>query len=195
MNALPSDGINQQNISTVSVLSHLLSQKDTRLPPYTDWQSKKTKGNRLRYFANLVNICILAEQMLYYCKAATCNNCLFYTRKRKRLGSLYLLVGSTSIIVLIAIGLVKRRHHLRRQALRQLLDRHQQSGLALVRYVMLNRQCSEERAFQRIAIFVKMHVPTEDQNSIDWLLANDRQSLLNRAGSILVSQPNEIDKI
>ena len=141
------------------------------------------------------NICIMEAQMLYYCKASDCNNCGFYTRKRKRLGSLYLLVGSISIIVLIAVVFIKQRQHARRQAFRKLLEQHQQSGLALVRYVMLNRQCSEEKAYQLIASFVKRHVPAEDSNSIDWLLDMDRQGLLHKVSGILASHPNDIDKI
>ena len=137
----------------------------------------------------------MAAQMLYYCKVPYCNNSSFYARERKRLGIFYLLVASISSIALIVIGLVKRRQRASRQAFRQLLEGHQQSGLALVRYVMLNRQCSEEKAYRLIATFVKAHVPAADRNSIDWLLAYDREGLLEKAGTILVNHPNEIDKI
>ncbi len=149
----------------------------------------------MRYFTNLTFICIFATQLLDYCRVAICYNFLYYSRKRNIVSSLSLLVGSTSIILLIAIGLVRRRNAQRRQAFRQLLERRQQPGLALVRYVMLNRQCSEEQTYQRIATFLKTHFPNEDPNEIDELLSNDRQRLLHKVGSILVHHPNDIDKI
>jgi hypothetical protein len=60
---------------------------------------------------------------------------------------------------------------------------------------MLNPQCSEEKAYRRIAIFVKTHAPASDKNSIDRLLAYDKESLLEKADTILTNHPNEIDKI
>jgi hypothetical protein len=81
------------------------------------------------------------------------------------------------------------------KALEHILEMYHQSGQALVRYVMLNRQCSEEVAYQRIATFVKKHVPLDDHSSIERMLAYDNQSLLDWAHSILVYDPDEIDKI
>jgi hypothetical protein len=60
---------------------------------------------------------------------------------------------------------------------------------------MLNRQCSEETAYQRIATFVKRHFPSEDPGAIDAMLTTNRRSLLDRAGSNLILDPDEIDKI
>lgn len=99
-----------------------------------------------------------------------------------------------SISVLIIIGFRRIRSMQRRRTLEQILESYY-SGLALVRYIMLNRQCSEEVAYQRLAAFVKKHVRLEDQNSIDSMLAHNRQSLLEYARNILVDEPDEIDEI
>jgi hypothetical protein len=109
--------------------------------------------------------------------------------------NLYLLGGSIAALILVVIVVLKVRSVQRRKALKQLLERYHQSREALVRYIMLNRQCSEEVAYQRLATFVKKHVPLDDHNDIDRMLAHDRQSLLDRARSILVHNPDEIDKI
>jgi hypothetical protein len=102
------------------------------------------------------------------------------------------LIAAMIVIVILVLGTRSAR---RRKALEEILERYHQSGQALLRYVMLNRQCSEEAAYQRIAIFVKQHIPLDDYNSIDLMLASDRQSLLDTARSILVYDPDEIDKI
>jgi hypothetical protein len=60
---------------------------------------------------------------------------------------------------------------------------------------MVNRRCSEEVAYQRIAPFVKKHVPLDDHNYIDEMLVHDRQGLIDKARNILVHDPDEIDKI
>jgi hypothetical protein len=112
--------------------------------------------------------------------------------------NVYQLGGSIAVLLLlvigVAIGVRKVRSMQRRRALEQVLERYY-SGLALVRYVMLHRHCSEDVAYQRLATFVKKLVPLEDQSSIDRMLAYDRQSLLERARSILVHDPDEIDEI
>ncbi len=69
------------------------------------------------------------------------------------------------------------------------------SGLALVRYVQLNRQCSEAVAYQRLATFVKKYVPSDGPGSIERMAAHDRQSLLEIAQGLVVHDPDEIDKI
>jgi hypothetical protein len=111
----------------------------------------------------------------------------------------YLLVGGIALFVLVvivvAILVVKVRYTQQRKALAQLLERYHQCGQALVRYVMINRQCSEEIAFQHIARFVKKHVPLDEHSCIDRMLALDRQSLIDRTQSILVQAPDELDKI
>ena len=60
---------------------------------------------------------------------------------------------------------------------------------------MLNRQCSEEVAYQRLAAFAKKHVPLDDYSYIDRMLAYDRLTLLEKVHNILVHDPDEIDKI
>jgi hypothetical protein len=112
--------------------------------------------------------------------------------------NVYRLGVSIAILLLVVIGIVigvrRVRRMQRRRTLERLLERYY-SGLALVRYVMLNRQCSEEVAYQRLASFVKKHVPLEDQSSIESMLAHDRQSLLEYARNILVHDPDKIDEI
>lgn len=103
----------------------------------------------------------------------------------------------TVIFVLLITGIILTlgRNIRRRKALQELLERYRQSGEALVRYVMLNRQCSEEAAYQRLALFVKNHVPVTEYSSIDAMLATDRQRLIDSVHNILARDPNEIDKI
>ncbi|GAC1408175.1 MAG: hypothetical protein NVSMB49_28350 [Ktedonobacteraceae bacterium] len=98
------------------------------------------------------------------------------------------------VVIGITIGFRRVRSMQRRRTLEQILERYY-SGLALVRYIMLNRHCSEEVAYQRLATFVKKHVPLEDQSSIDSMLAHDRQSLLEHTRNILVHDPDEIEEI
>jgi glucan phosphoethanolaminetransferase (alkaline phosphatase superfamily) len=117
----------------------------------------------------------------------------------KRAMTVYLLGGSIAVLVaaviVIALIVTRIKSAQRRKALEQLIEMYRQSGLALVRYVMLNRQCSEEVAYQRIAAFVKSYVPFDEHSSIDRMLAHDRQSLVERALSILVYDQDAIDKI
>ena len=98
-------------------------------------------------------------------------------------------------VIVVALAAPKVRYLRRRKALQQQLERYQQSGRALVRYVMLNRGCTEEVAYQRLATFVKEHVPLDDQSSIERILAQDRLSLLETVQNILIHDPDAIDKI
>lgn len=111
------------------------------------------------------------------------------------MNNVYLLGASIAVLMLVAIVVSKVRSIQRRKALEQILERYHQSGEALVRYIMLNRQCSEDAAYRRLATFVKKHVPLDDRSSIDRMLASDRQSLLDSTRSILIHDPDEIDKI
>ena len=99
------------------------------------------------------------------------------------------------VVAIIAIIAPKIRSKQRRKALEQIVERYHQSGQALVRYVMLNRQCSEEAAYQRLAAFVKKYISLDDTSDIDWLLRYDRQSLIDKAQNILIDNPDEIEKI
>ena len=69
------------------------------------------------------------------------------------------------------------------------------SGRALVRYIQLNRQCSETAAYQRIAIFIKQHMPFDDPSSIERMVAYDRPGLLAIAQRLLVHDSDAIDKM
>ena len=104
------------------------------------------------------------------------------------LAALVLLV----MVATLAVRRVKRVHQ--RKALEQRRERYL-SGLALVRYVQLNRQCLEAVAYQRLATFVKQHVPSGDSSSIARMVAHDRQNLLKITQSFLVHDPDAIDKI
>ena len=112
--------------------------------------------------------------------------------------NVYLLVVIAVLILAVIIAAIvvpKVRSVQRRKALEQILERYRQSRQALVRYVMLNRQCSEDVSYERIARFVKNHIPFDDHGFIDRMLVYDRQSLLDSARSILARDPNGIDKI
>jgi hypothetical protein len=98
-----------------------------------------------------------------------------------------------SVIVFASVG-VRVESVRRRKALEPMRERYA-SGLALVRYVQLNRQCSEVVSYQRLATFVKKHVPVDGSNSIECMIAHDRQRLLERAQGLLVQDPDAIDKI
>ena len=105
------------------------------------------------------------------------------------------IIALLIITAIIAIVLLTRRSLQRKKALEQIRERQQQSGRALLLYVMLNHQCSEEAAYQRIATFVKKHAPIADHSSIDRMLAQDRLSLVEQARESLTQGPQEIDKI
>ena len=106
-----------------------------------------------------------------------------------------LLMGSIVALLFVVLVVHLVRSVQRRKALEQLQERYQQPGQALVRYVQLNRQCSEEEAYHRLATFVKKKVPFDEHSYIDRMLAHNRQSIVERAQSLVVDDPNEIDKI
>jgi hypothetical protein len=105
------------------------------------------------------------------------------------------IIALLIITAIIAIVLLKIRSAQRKKALEHLRASQQQSRRALLLFVMLNHQCSEEAAYQRIATFVKKYVPLEEQSSIERMLAQDRPGLLDRTRDILAQNPHEIDKI
>ena len=69
------------------------------------------------------------------------------------------------------------------------------SSQALIRYIQMHNQCSEEAAYQRLAAFVKRHTPLDDQSSADYLLAHNKRRLVELAQRILLNNPDEIDEI
>jgi predicted small secreted protein len=102
------------------------------------------------------------------------------------------------IVIIVALVVLSVKSAQQRKALEQIREQIRErygSGLALVRYVQLNRQCSEEVAYQRLATFVKHHEPFDDHSSIDRMVAHDRQGLLEKARRLLVDDPDAIDKI
>lgn len=99
--------------------------------------------------------------------------------------------------ILFANAVVRVESACRRKPLEPMRERYA-SGLALVRYVQLNRQCSEMASYQRLATFVKKHVLVTDGSSpIECMEAydHDRQRLLERVRDFLVQDPDAIDKI
>ena len=94
-----------------------------------------------------------------------------------------------------AVVVLKASRIQRRNAPGQIAEDYERPRRALVLYVMLNRRCSEEAAHQRIATLVKKRVPLDDHGLIDWMLAQDRQGLVNRARDLLMRDPDEIDDI
>lgn len=69
------------------------------------------------------------------------------------------------------------------------------SSQALLRYVQLHNQCSEEEGYQRIAVFVKRHIPLDEWPSVDYMLAYDKRRLLEFSQRLLMHTPDEIDEI
>lgn len=98
------------------------------------------------------------------------------------------------IVIAVGLGVASAGSSLRREALEQSRER-EDAGQALVRYVQLNKQCSEEAAYQRIASFVKKHVPLDDHSFIERMLAHERQSLVALVQELIVHDPDEIDEI
>lgn len=140
------------------------------------------------------HICKITIALLYSCKG------LFVPPRGERLvNNIYLLGGGIIVSILTMIALVivlsKVRIKQRRKAIERILEANRESKQALVRYVMLNRQCSEDAAYHRLAIFIKKHIPLDDFSSIDRMLVYDKQKLLDTAQTILLDDPNEIDKI
>jgi hypothetical protein len=70
-----------------------------------------------------------------------------------------------------------------------------ESGHALVRYIQLHRQCSEEAAYQRLAAFIKQRRPFDDQSSLEGMLVHDRQGLVKITQDLLGEDPDMIDTI
>ncbi len=103
-----------------------------------------------------------------------------------------------AVLVLTVIGVAlvgyRAKSIQRRKSLEHIRARYV-SGLALVRYIQLKGQCSEEAAYQRLASFVEKHVPFDDSSSVERMIAYDRQSLLQIAKGLLVHDPHAIDKI
>lgn len=100
------------------------------------------------------------------------------------------------VLMVIVIAVVVRRvedvHG--RKMLKQRRERDA-CGRALVRYIQLHRQCSEAVAYQRLATFVKQHVPGDDSGSIGCMAVHERQSLLKMAQRLLVRDPDAINKM
>jgi hypothetical protein len=81
-----------------------------------------------------------------------------------------------------------------RQTLEPIREKYR-SRQALVRYIQLRYQTSEEAAYQRLAAFVKARVLPDQQSSIDHMVIYDRQKLLELAQRFLMHDPDDIDKI
>lgn len=110
----------------------------------------------------------------------------------------YLPENNLAVLVLFVIGAALAIYRVKGVQQRKALEQRQERGVAgraLVRYVQLNRQCSETIAYQRLASFVKQHLSSDDAGSIERMAAHNRQRLLQLAQSLLVRDPNAIDKI
>src|SRR6266566_909656 len=103
-----------------------------------------------------------------------------------------LLVAFMMIVVALIVRRVEDVHG---RKVREQRREREARGRALVRYVQLHRQCSEAVAYQRLATFVKQHVPGDDSSSIGCMAAHERQSLLEIAQHLLVRDPDAIDKM
>src|SRR6266851_3120556 len=80
--------------------------------------------------------------------------------------------------VMVFARMVVRVESIRRRNALEPMRASYASGLALVRYVQLHRQCSEGASYQRLATFVKTHVPGDGARSMECMRAQDRQRLL-----------------
>jgi hypothetical protein len=109
--------------------------------------------------------------------------------QRRRSATVLVIV---TVIAAVVIYWVRRLQS--RRVLEHIAERYR-SRQALLRYVQLHYQCSEEAAYQRLAAFVKRYIPLDDQPSIDYMVAHHRQGLLELAQSILVHNSDEIDEI
>lgn len=110
----------------------------------------------------------------------------------------YLFVGGIALVVIIVVIVTLIMSQIRSEQRRQayeLLQRKDESGLALVRYVQLNRQCSEEAAYERLATFVKSHASLDNHPDVESMLAHDRAGLLTYVQSLLRHDSNILDKI
>lgn len=110
----------------------------------------------------------------------------------------YLLGNNLAVLVLFVIGVALAICRVKRVQQRKALEQRRERGeaeLALVRYVQLNRQCSEAIAYQRLASFVKQHLSSDDASSIEWIATHNKQRILQLAQCLLVLDPNAIDKI
>ena len=107
----------------------------------------------------------------------------------------YLLEIIIAVLVIVAIVFSKARSTRRREVLEQTSERYRQSGNALIQYIRLHRQCSEDAAYQYLALFVEKHNPMDNRSSMNGDFARDRQSLIDSAQIILLHDPDEIDKI
>jgi len=99
------------------------------------------------------------------------------------------------VLVIIAATLVIYWLRMRGRLAREPIQEKYPSKQALLRYVQLHYQCSEEVAYQRLAAFIKRHVPLDEQASIEYLVSYDRQRLLELAQFFLMKNPDEIDDI
>lgn len=99
------------------------------------------------------------------------------------------------LIVIIAAPILLWVKEVQRRHVYEHIQTMDLSRIALLRYVQLHCQCSEEAAYQRIATFVKNHVLPEDRLYIESMARHDRQGLLTYAQRILVQNPDEIDNI
>jgi hypothetical protein len=100
-----------------------------------------------------------------------------------------------ALTVMVALLLIYRTRRIQRELALEQAHEKEQAGLALVRYVQMQRNASEEVGYKRIADFVKSHTALGEHPFIDYLLANNRSGLLALAQSILASHPDEIDEI
>jgi len=108
-------------------------------------------------------------------------------RRRGVIALLFVLIAT--IFVIVRVKRMLSRHA------RERVEVRYRSRQALLRYVQLRYQCSEEVAYQRVAGFVKRHVPNDEQASVEYMSAYDRQRLLELAQRIIMHNPDEIDEI
>jgi hypothetical protein len=111
------------------------------------------------------------------------------TQLRRRGVTAFVFVLIAAIFVIARVKRMLSRHA------RERVQEKYRSRQALVRYVQLRYQCSEEVAYQRVATFVKRHVPGDEWDSVEYMAAYDRQRLLELAQRILMHNPDEIDEI
>lgn len=110
----------------------------------------------------------------------------------------YLPGNNLAVLVLFVIGVALAIYRIKSVQQRKVLEQRRErsvAGCALIRYVQMNRQCSEAIAYQRLAFFVKQHLSSDDTSSIERMAAHNRQHLLQLAQGLLVHDPNAIDKI
>jgi|GEM_PF-1810198 hypothetical protein len=112
------------------------------------------------------------------------------TKRLSRRTIIVLVLGVVvGAFVFFWVGMVRGKLSLER------LREKYQSRQALICYVQLKYQCTEEAAYRYITNFLKKQVPLEEFPYVEYMAVHARQSLLARAQEIFQEDPDKIDEV